>query len=154
MWIQWDFINAGTHSVVLSQYISLQAKWLVLSGIHYQSLWRYGVDSELQIDMLDILIRRYVVTNCYGFVPKPGNRWSVTVPVWLSTKQYFSLAASFMYCPRDIWYVDAIELRNHVWGARNTTKTIEVRSSSPQASSFWTVVGHTSPGDTNSGTAS
>jgi len=39
MWIIRVFINAGTHSTVLSQYISIPAKLLSLTGIHYQSLW-------------------------------------------------------------------------------------------------------------------
>jgi len=43
--------------------------------------------------------------------------------------------------------------RKHICSTRWATEIIAVRSSSPQASSFWTVVGHISPGDTNLGTA-
>jgi len=49
-------------------------------------------------------------------------------------------------------YVDRREWRKYVCRASCATKTFMVRSSSPLASSFWTMIGHTSPGDTNSGT--
>jgi len=111
------------------------------------------MDSEIQMDLLNVPISMYVVLNCRSFGPKPGNGRSVTVPVLPSTKQYTSLAASIMDCPRANWYADAMVQRKHVCSARYATETIAVRSSPPQASSFWTVVGHTSPGDTNSGTA-
>jgi len=154
IWIIRVFINAGTHSTVLSQYISVPAKLLLLTGIHYQSLWWYGRDLEFRMDLLDVPISMYVVPNCRGLGPKPGNGRSVTVPVLPSNKQYTSLAASSMDCPRASWYADAIVQRKHVCSARYATETIAVRSSSPQASSsFGTVVGHTSPGDTNLGTA-
>jgi hypothetical protein len=40
IWIIRVFIfKAGTHSMVLSQYISIPAKLLLLTGIYYQSLW-------------------------------------------------------------------------------------------------------------------
>jgi len=82
IWIIRGFINAGTHSTVLGQFISIPAKVLLLSGIHYQSLWRYGVDSELQIDLLDVLFSMYeVVPSCRGVGPKPSNCRSVSVPV-------------------------------------------------------------------------
>jgi len=152
IWIIWVFINAGTHSMVLSQYISVPAKVLLLTGIHYQSLCWYGMDSELRMDLLDVPISMYEVPNCRCLRPKPGDGWSVTVPVLPSTKQYTSLAASIMDCPRASCYADAIVQRKHVCSVRYATETIAVRSSSPQASSFWTVVGHTSPRDTNSGT--
>jgi len=101
IWIIRVFINAGTHSTVLSQYISIPAKILLLSSIHYQSLWRYGMDTELQLDLLDVPISMYdVVQNCRGFGHKPGNGRSVTVPVLPSNIQYTSLAASIMDCPR------------------------------------------------------
>jgi len=58
-----------------------------------------------------------------------------------------------MNCRRASWYVDTIKQRKHVCVARNATKTIAGRSSSTLASNFRPVVGHTYPGDTNSGTA-
>jgi len=148
-----SFMNAGTHFMVLSQYISVPAKLPLLTGIHYQSLWWYGMDSELRMDLLDVPILIYVVPNCHGLGPKPGNGRSVTVPVLPSTKQYTSLAASIMDCPRASSYADAIVHWKHVCSARYATETIVVRSPSPQATTFWTDVGHTSPRDTNSGTA-
>jgi len=114
------------------------------------------MDSELQIDLLDVPISMYdVVQNCRCLGPKPGNGRSVTVPVLPSTKQHTSLAASIMDCPRASWYVDAIGQRKHVCSARYATETIAVRTVllHKYQWSFWTVVGHTSPGDTNSGTA-
>jgi len=82
IWIIRVFIlKAGTHSTALSQYISIPAKLQLLSGIHYQSLWRHGMDSELQMDLLDVPISMYVVANCRGLGPKPGNGRSVSAPV-------------------------------------------------------------------------
>jgi len=66
--------------MALSQYISSPEKLLLLRGIHYQSLLQYGVDSELQMDLLDVPISMYVVPNYRSFEPKPGNGRSVTVP--------------------------------------------------------------------------
>jgi hypothetical protein len=102
IWIIAVFIfKAGTHSMALSQYPSIQAKLLLLIGIPYQSIWQYGLDSELPLDLLDVPISMYdVVQNCRGLGPKPGNGQSVTVPVLPSPKQYTSLAALFMDCPR------------------------------------------------------
>jgi len=91
IWIISVFIfKAGTHSTALSQYISVPAKVLLLSGIHYQSLRRYGTDSEFQMDLLDVPISMYVVPNCRGFGPKPGNGQSVTVPVLPSNNMLLS----------------------------------------------------------------
>jgi len=157
IWIIWVFIfQAGTHSTALSQYISVAAKLLLLSGIHYQSLWWYGMDSELPMDWLDVPISMYnVLQNCRGWVLKPSNGWSATVPVPPSTNQYTSLVASFVEFPWASWYVDAIVQRKHVCSARYATEIITVMRSSPQATPcLWTVVGHTPPRDTNSGTAS
>jgi len=36
---------------------------------------------ELRMDLLDVPISMYVVPNCRGLGPKPGNGRSVTVPV-------------------------------------------------------------------------
>jgi len=155
IWIIRVFIfKAGTHSTALSQYISIPAKWMLISGIHYQSLWRYGMDSDFPIDLLDVTISMYdVVQNCRSLGPKPSNGRLVTVLVLPSTKQYTSLTASCMDCPRASWYVDTFVQQKHLCGVRNATEIDSVRSPSPQASSFWTVVGHTSPGDIISGTA-
>jgi hypothetical protein len=76
IWIIRVSISAGTHSAALSQsYLYQQNQELLLSsGIHYQPLWRYGEDSELPIDLLDVPISiYYVVQNCCGLGPKPGN---------------------------------------------------------------------------------
>jgi hypothetical protein len=84
IWIIRVFIfKAGTHSTALSQYISIPAKLLLSIGTHYypQSSWGYGVDSELRMDLLDVPISMFVVPNCRGFGPKPGNGRSVTVLV-------------------------------------------------------------------------
>jgi len=80
IWIVRVFIKAGTHSTALSQYPSIPAKLLLLSGI-LTSPYGYGTDSELQMDLLDVPIAMYVVPNCRGFGPKPSNGRSVTVPV-------------------------------------------------------------------------
>jgi len=46
IWIVRVFIKAGTHSTALSQYPSIPAKLLLLSGI-LTSPYGYGMDSEL-----------------------------------------------------------------------------------------------------------
>jgi len=145
--------NAGTCSAALSQYISLPAKLLFSSGI-LASPYGYGMDSQLWMDMLDVPISMYdVVQNCRGFWPKPGNGRSVTLPFLPWNIQYTSLPASIMDCPRASWNVDAIRQQKYVCSVRYATKTIAERSFSPQSASFWSTVEHTSPGDTNSGTA-
>jgi len=86
------FIHAWTHSTVLSQsYLYQQNQELLLSsGIHYQSIWWYGADWELRIDLVDVPISMCdVVQNCRSLGPKPGNGQLVTVPVLPSTI-YFS----------------------------------------------------------------
>ena len=151
IWIIRVFINAGTHSTVLSQYISLPAKLLLLCGIYYQSLWRYGMDSEFQMDLLDVPISMYAIPNSRGFGPKPGNGRLVTVPVLPSNNILLSQPPLWTAHERvDMWMLSS---SGNISVARYATETIAVRSSSPQASSFWSVVEHTSPGDTNSGTA-
>ena len=155
IWIVRVFIKPGTHSTALSQYPSIPAKLLFLSGI-LTSPYGYGMDSESQMDLLDVPISMYdVVPNCWGVGPKPGKGRSVTVPVLPSNKQYTSLAASIMDCTRASWYVDAFVQRKHVCHARYATETIAVRTVllHKHQWSFWTIIGHTSPGDTNSGTA-
>jgi hypothetical protein len=82
IWIIWVFISkAGTHSMALSQYISIPAQWVLLNGMHCQSMWWYGMDSELRMNLLDVPISMYMVPYCVGFGPKAGNYWSVTVLV-------------------------------------------------------------------------
>jgi hypothetical protein len=71
---------AGTHSTALCQYPSIREKLLLLSGI-FTSPYGYGMDSELQMDLLDVPISRYVVPTCRGIGGRPGNGQSVTVPV-------------------------------------------------------------------------
>jgi len=54
---------------------------VLLSGILYQSLWQYRLDSKLQLDLLDVPIFMYdVVQNWCGFGPKPGYGRLVTAP--------------------------------------------------------------------------
>ena len=121
IWIIRVFIfKAGTPSTPLSQYISLPAKLLLSIGRHYypQSSWRYGMDSELWMDLLDVPISMYVLPDFRCCGPKPGNGRSVTVRVLPSTKQYTSLTASLMDCPRASWYVHAFVPRKHVCSAR------------------------------------
>jgi len=92
-WIVRVFIfKPGTHSTALSQYISIPAKLLLSIATHYypQSSWGYGVDSQLQMDLLDVPISMYVVPNCHGFGPKPGNGRSVNVPVFPSNNIHLS----------------------------------------------------------------
>jgi hypothetical protein len=110
------------------------------------------MDSEWRMDLHDMCISIHVVRTGDGVGPKPSNSWLVTVPVLPTNKQYTSLAASIMDCPSASWYEDAIVQRKHACSARYANETIAVRSSSPPPSSFWTVVGHTYLGDTNSGT--
>jgi hypothetical protein len=82
IWITRVFIfKARTHSTSLSRYISITAKVLLLSWIHYLSRWQYGMDSEVHMDLLDVPISMYVVPNCRGVCSKPGNGQLVTVPV-------------------------------------------------------------------------
>jgi len=66
--------------MALSQYPSIPAKLLLLSGI-LTSPYGYEMDSELQMDLLDVPISMYLVSNSRGFGRKPGNGRSVTVPV-------------------------------------------------------------------------
>jgi len=84
IWIIRVFIfKAGTHSTVLSQYISVPAK----SGITIikrhtlpvlMVIWNR---LRITIDLLDVPISMYVVPNCRGLGPKPGNGRSVTLPI-------------------------------------------------------------------------
>jgi hypothetical protein len=81
IWIIRVFIlKARTHSTALSQYPSIPTKLLLLSGI-VTSPYGYRMDSELQMDRLDVPMSMYVVPNGEGFRPKPGNGRSVTLPV-------------------------------------------------------------------------
>jgi len=128
IWIVRVFIKPGTHSTALSQYPSIPAKFLFLSGI-LTSPYGYGMNSESQMDLLDVPISMYdVVPNCCGFGPKPGKGRSVTLPVLPSIKQYTSLSGSIMDCKRASSYVDACVRGKHVWSARYATKTIAKRT--------------------------
>jgi len=93
-------------SVRISLYMQY-LEFVLTSGIHYQSLWRYRVDSELLIDLLDVPLLMYVVPNCCGFGPTPSTSPSVTRPVLPLTKQYTSLAASISAAQEqvDMWIV-------------------------------------------------
>jgi len=54
------------------------------SGVHYQLLWQYEVDSELQIPLLNVVILKSVVWSFRKLRPNPTNGCLVTVPVLTS----------------------------------------------------------------------
>jgi hypothetical protein len=125
MWIICVLITAGTHSTLLSQYISIPGKSLLFSGI-LTSPYGYGMDSALSMALLDVPISIYVVPNCRHFGHEPGNGQLVTVPVVPSTVKFTLLAASLRDCPRATRYVVALVQRKDIWSTGYATKTIAV----------------------------
>jgi len=101
--------------------------------------------------LMDVVIWMYVMPSGCGFGPEHGNGRLATLPGLSSNNILLAHAPLWTTDePVEMWMLSSSGNMSVAWYA---TDPIAVRGSSPQVSSFWSIVEDTSPWDTNSETA-